>query len=297
MAGKKGKVTAKARVFKRPTFKQQPPLSMYSTSGIHDNQPTRNVKELHFAIYDWFTLELPKLPDDPAIDPGDFVYSYGLEESQNFLGQVTDAIGVDRGTGVTKNRIKSVTLEVLSPDTSLEVAIIMSNLTKRVSLPLIVSGTPTPTSIVTLPTASPNAMIGQNSTVVHPDVRRAWVQVAHWDWRSMFSDTQLQPLYTQYDGSANPARNGIGLELFRVGVYDSIDGSILYSPSTGPVGLDFRVKIDLAAPVGLMPTPLRFKGYYNGFAGLPTFKIPSPASLATDKTPVQYQIKGVQNLM
>lgn len=299
MAGKKGKATkAKARVFSRPKLQQmQPPLSMYSTSGIHDSEPTRNVKELHFAIYDWFTLKLPKVP---ATAPGSFVYSYGLEESQNFLGQVTDVTGDDQGTGVTKNRIKSVTLELLSPETALEVALEVQpgNLTRKVSLPLIVSGCPVPTSVVTLPSASPNAMIGQNSTVVHPDVRRAWVQVAHWDWRTMFSDTQLMPVYTQYDATASPARNGIGIELFRLGAYDSIDGSILYSPSSGVVGLDFRVRIELAAPIGLLPTPLRFRGSYNGFAGSPTLTVPiDPDTLAKDKTPVQYQIKGVQNLI
>lgn len=295
MAGKRGKATKpKARVFTRPKLQVQPPLAAYANSGIHDSEPTRNVKELHFAIYDWFTLELPKFP--PSGSLADFVYSYGLEESQNFLGQVTDnpsGADSDRGTGITKNRLKSVTLEILSPDRNLEVASTSGNLTKEVALPLVVSGVPTPTSIVTLPAPSPNAVIGQNSTVVHPDVRRAWVKVAHWDWRTMFSDTQLQPMYTKYV-AANPTRDGIGLELFRLGLYDSVDGSILYSPSSGTVELNFRICIELAAPIGLMPKPLRFKGMLPAFAGIVTL---GDDMGKEDRTPVQYQIKGVQNLI
>lgn len=295
MAGKKGKAgRPKARVFTRPKLQVQPPLASYANSGIHDSEPTRNVKELHFAIYDWFTLELPKVPSTGSL--ADFVYSYGLEESQNFLGQVTDnpsGAESDRGTGVTKNRLKSVSLEILSPERSLEVANEVGNLTKEVALPLVVSGVPTPTSVVTLPAPSPNAIIGHNSTVVHPDVRRAWVRVAHWDWRTMFSDTQLQPLYTKYV-NADPARDGIGLELFRLGLYDSVDGKLLYSPSSGTVELNFRVCIELAAPIGLMPRPLRFKGMMSAFAGIVTL---SSTAGKEDRTPVQYQIKGVQNLM
>lgn len=172
MAGKKGKAKVKARVFTRPKLQIQPPLTAYANSGIHDSEPTRNVKELHFAIYDWFTITLPKVP--PTGSLADFVYSYGIEETQNFLGQVTDnpsGDDSDRGTGITKNRIKTVTLEILSPEKSIEVSAGTGNLTKQVSLPLVVSGVPTPTSIVTLPSPSPNAIIGQNSTVVHPDVR------------------------------------------------------------------------------------------------------------------------------
>lgn len=253
------------------------------------------MKELHFAIYDWFTITLPKVP--PTGSLADFVYSYGIEETQNFLGQVTDnpsGDDSDRGTGITKNRIKTVTLEILSPEKSIEVSAGTGNLTKQVSLPLVVSGVPTPTSIVTLPSPSPNAIIGQNSTVVHPDVRRAWVKVGHWDWRTMFSDTQLQPLYSIYDATANPSRDGIGLELMRIGLYDSVDGSILYSPSSGPVALNFRICVELAAPIGLLPTPLRFKGKMPAFAGIVTL---NKDASGQDRTPVQYQIKGVQNLI
>jgi hypothetical protein len=109
----------------------------------------------------------------------------------------------------------------------------------------------------------------------------------------MFSDTQLMPMYTKYV-TADPARDGIGLELFRLGLYDSVDGSILYSPSSGAVSLNFRICIDLAAPIGLMPKPLRFKGMLSAFAGIVTI---GAAAGETDRTPVQYQIKGVQNLM
>merc|ERR1712205_190537 len=99
---------------------------------------------MHFAIHDWFKLELPKKPTSGNMS--DFVFSYGLEESQNFLGQVTDSPADDRGTGVTKNRIKSVTLEILSPEGPLSVDAV-GNLSTKSALPLIVSAVPVPTSI------------------------------------------------------------------------------------------------------------------------------------------------------
>lgn len=109
----------------------------------------------------------------------------------------------------------------------------------------------------------------------------------------MFSDTQLQPYYTQYDSSADPTRNGIGVELFRLGVYDAVDGGILFSTSDSQVILDFRVTIELAAPIGLTPTPLRFNGRCRDFAGEGNNQV-----IGGDKdlSPVQYKIKGIQNL-
>jgi len=293
MAGNKGK-KQKARSFKRPKSFDAPPivLGMGPNGGIHDAEPTRNVKEMQFTIYDWFSVELPKVPT--AGNLADFVYSYGIEESQNFLGQVTDTVATDQGRGVTKNRIKSVSLDILSPQAAVEVAAGTGNLTKDVALPLVVSAVPVPTSEQATPaTPGPNALIGQNTTVVHPDVRRAWVRVGHWNWRTLFSDTQLQPFYSQYDSAADPSRNGIGLELVRLGLYNSVDGSILYSPSSGPVSFDFRICIEMAAPVGLTPTPLRFGARVKNFAGEANNEVVSGFS---DRTPVQYQIQGVQNL-
>jgi len=293
MAGNKGK--QKARSFKRPKSFQAPPivLGMGPNGGIHDAEPTRNVKEMCFTIYDWFTVKLPEVPT--AGNLPDFVYSYGLEESQNFLGQVTDSVAADQGRGVTKNRIKSVSLDILSPEGTVEVGVSGGNLTKKIALPLVVSAVPVPTAEqATAASPGPNALIGQNTTVVHPDVRRAWVRVGHWNWRTLFSDTQLQPFYSQYDPNANPTRNGIGLELVRLGLYNSVDGAILFSPSSGPVTFDFRIAIEIAAPIGLTPTPLRFSGLVKNFAGEANNEVVAGRS---DRTPVQYQIHGVQNLI
>merc|ERR1712176_1243277 len=117
---------------------------MGPNGGIHDAEPTRNVKEMHFTIFDWFTVKLPEVPT--AGNFPDFVYSYGIEESQNFLGQVTDVVAEDQGRGVTKNRIKSVSLDILSPEGTVEVGQQTGNLPKPVSLPLVVSAVPVPTS-------------------------------------------------------------------------------------------------------------------------------------------------------
>merc|ERR1712176_426062 len=137
---------------------------MGPNGGIHDAEPTRNVKEMHFTIFDWFTVKLPEVPT--AGNFPDFVYSYGIEESQNFLGQVTDVVATDQGTGVTKNRIKSVSLDILSPEGKLEAQTSVGNLEIKSSLPLIVSAVPVPTSVQTSVGANdPNAIIGQNSTV------------------------------------------------------------------------------------------------------------------------------------
>merc|ERR1712110_1261755 len=254
MAGNKGK--QKARSFKRPKSFQAPPivLGMGPNGGIHDAEPTRNVKEMCFTIYDWFTVKLPEVPT--AGNLPDFVYSYGLEESQNFLGQVTDSVAADQGRGVTKNRIKSVSLDILSPEGTVEVGVSGGNLTKKIALPLVVSAVPVPTAEqATAASPGPNALIGQNTTVVHPDVRRA---------------------------------------LVRLGLYNSVDGAILFSPSSGPVTLDFRIAIEIAAPIGLTPTPLRFSGLVKNFAGEANNEVVAGRS---DRTPVQYQIHGVQNLI
>lgn len=295
MAGNKGK-KQKARSFKRPVFSgATKPIVLGSgpNGGIHDLEPVRNVKEMRFAIYDWFTLDLPKVPSPGNL--ADFVYSYGIEESQNFLGQVTDDPATDQGRGVTKNRIRSVTLDILSPASTQEVRTSLSgNLNTVLSLPLVVSAVPVPTSNqVSASSPGPNALIGQNSTVVHPDVRRAWVRVGHWDWQTLFSDTQLQPFYSQYVNTT-PTRNGVGLELVRIGMYDGVDGGVLYAPSTGPVRYDFRICIELAAPIGLTPTPLRFFGRVPQFAGENNNTV---VSGDTDESPVQYQIRGMQNLI
>lgn len=113
-----------------------------------------------------------------------------------------------------------------------------------------------------VPAADPDdtqtSLIGQNSTVIHPDVRRAWVMVAHWNWRTMFTDTQLQPFYTQYNSSVTPAEDGKGIELFRLAVVDSVNGLPLFNQQGGNLAgkLDFRVSVEIEGPIGLVPDPV-----------------------------------------
>lgn len=271
-----------------------PPVCELMTNGIGDSEPTRNVKELHFAMYDWFTVEAPKEETPPAAL--NHVYTYGLEETQNFLGQITQGTSDVDGTGLTKNRIKSVTLDILSPEGGFSAD--FNSAEYDVALPLIVSAVPVPSTNqgpIEQPPATPdsNSLIGQNSTVVHPDVRRAWIQVAHWNWLSLFSDTQLDPFYSLYVPGLDPPGDGIGLELFRLGLFDSVTGRVLRSPEGKTIAFNFRVKVELAAPVGLIPTPTRFTGRMSQFAGDSVKLVDG----APDITPVQYQLKGLQNLI
>lgn len=263
-------------------------------SNIGDNEPTRNVAELRFQYFDWFSYDIEKLGPRP-------VFSYGLDETQNFLGQIQNSLPDEAGIGQTKNRILSVSLDVLSPEGPLKYVDDVTPTPNEYtcSLPLVVSAVPVPASD---PDDTQTSLIGQNSTVVHPDVRRAWIRVAHWNWRTLFKDTQLQPKYTTYNNSVVPAEDGIGIELFRLAVVDSINGRTLNLQKDGEKAgkLDFRVAVEIAGPIGLVPDPVRFRGSYAAFAGLAqsiTPPVPSSPDSATDRTPTQYKLLAMQNLL
>jgi len=264
-----------------------PPVQL-SSMGIGDNEPIRNEKELHFAMFDWFDWSLS------VTDP---VYIYGFDLNQNFLGSVNDP-GV-LGTGVTKNRIKSVTLDMLSPSGPFSAAVAPNQGQSAidVTLPLVVSGIPVPSQLMEAgPTVVENSIIGQQSTAVHPDVRRSWIRVGHWNWETEFSNTQLEPYYTNFK-EADEDPDKWGLEILRLSLFDASTGSALYGV-TGTLQnerIQFRIKIELACPVGLTPKPTRYKARADKFAGVVPILY---SSVSTDiKSPVQYQLKGIQNLI
>lgn len=262
-------------------------------SNIADSEPTRNVAELRFTLYDWFSYNI----DDLGVRP---VFSYGIDETQNFLGQIQNSLPDEAGVGQTKNRIVSVSLDVLSPSGPIAYRDTTgsSPVDLECDLPLVVSAVPVPASD---PDDTQTSLIGQNSTVIHPDVRRAWVRVGHWNWRSMFTDTQLQPFYTQYNSSVTPAEDGKGIELFRLAVVDSVNGLPLFNQegSNKAGKFDFRVSVEIEGPVGLVPDPLRFRGSYSAFAGAAQSIYPpdNDPDKASDRSPTQYKLHGMKNLI
>jgi hypothetical protein len=262
-----------------------PPVCL-SSMGIGDNEPIRNEKELHFAMFDWF---------DWSLDKADPVYIYGFDLNQNFLGGVTDP-GI-LGAGVTKNRIKSVTLDMLSPSGPFRASTVPNASTGNidVTLPLVVSGVPVPSQLMdAAPTVVENSIIGQQSTAVHPDVRRSWIKVGHWNWESEFSNTQLEPYYSNFK-AADDDPDLWGLEILRLSLFDAATGAALYAIDGSATNerIQFRIKIELASPVGLTPKPTRYKARVNKFGGVVPI---SNTTVSTDnKSPVQYQLKSIQN--
>lgn len=287
--GKKGKVSP--RRFTPPKAKKPTqsfaPVSLASM-GIGDNEPIRNEKELHFAFHDWFDWSLS------AEDP---VYIYGFDLNQNFLGGIkeTDPLGA----GFTKNRIKSVTLDMLSPSAPFKACVApnTSTPTIEVTLPLVVSGIPVPEQLMdSAATEVPNSIIGQQSTAVHPDVRRSWIKVGHWNWETEFANTQLQPYYTNFKQDDTDPKIW-GLEILRLSLFDAATGNALYAVGSSSTNerLQFRIKVEMAAPVGLLPRPIRYKARCPAFGG--EVVVPPTSKLTDDKSPVQYQILGLQNLI
>jgi len=252
--------------------------ALMSTFG--DNEPIRNQKELTLVIHDWFEYAFP---DAYATRNNNRVYSYLLDLTQNFFAPQNSG----GNTNETKNRIKSVTLEALSPYQPIQYVGTfpgtppVEDPEAQTSIPLVVSACP----VLANDTDSGSSLVGQQSTVVHVDQRQSWIKVAHWDWHSIFANSQLLPNYP----SAQPE----SVELFRLSVADSINGAPLVNIETPfERGLSFRVAIEIACPITLVPNPLKFSGRADVFAGagfLPTYG-------AADESPVQYELKGLANM-
>jgi len=238
------------------------------SSGFGDNEPTRNTKELHIKVWDWLTWEIPT-----AVPPGSTpVTTYGMDLTQNFFGGVFSQGSIN----LTKNRVRSVTLEVLTPASAIDSG--GGALGGPVSLFQIVAAVP-----VTQAGSSGSSLVGQSTTVVHPDVRRPWVRVGKWNFMEIFDNTQFEPCYY----SAQP---GV-VELFRFSVIDAATGNQLLF-SAGETGIAFRLSVEISAPVALVPNPVRWEGVQTDFAGgnlLPT--------LAQATSPAQYEILRIANIL
>jgi len=237
------------------------------STGFGDNEPTRNTKELHIKVWDWITWEIPD-----TIPPGSTpITTYGMDLTQNFFGGVFSQGSIN----LTKNRVRNVTLEVLTPASAIDSGVQSSG---PVDLFQIVAAVP-----VTQQGSTGSSLVGQSTTVIHPDVRRPWVQVGKWNFMEIFDNTQFEPCYY----SAQP---GV-CELFRFSVIDAVTGNQLVF-SAGETGIPFRLSVEVSAPVSLVPDPIRWEGVQQQFAGgnlLPT--------LSQARSPAQYEILRIANIL
>jgi len=231
-------------------------------SSFGDNEPTRNKKEITVKIWDWIKYDYPA-----DITANNRIKSYALDLTQNFFAPAQSLANVNE----TKNRIKSVCLEALSPFEP----ITFNGGAARTGLPLVLAACP----VLADDTDSGSSLVGQSSTAVHVDQRQAWIKVAHWNWDSIFANTQLQPVY--------PPGAPESVELFRYSVVDSVSGNPIVEviEQGNDLGLTLRVCIEIACPVTLVPNPVKYDGEADVFAGAGFI-----GSFTVNQTPVQYEL-------
>jgi len=239
-----------------------------SHSGFGDNEPTRNTKELRLKVWDWVEWALVNAPTP---DP---IYVYGLDLTQNFFGTPITTGGIDS----TKNRVRSVSVEILTPPGP-----VLFGAADESDLIMVLASVP-----VIASDDGGSSLVGQSTTVIHPDVRRPWTKVAHWDFTEIFTNSQFLPVYFAADTET--------MELFRLTVVDAVSGNTLFAPTTSREGykgpIQFRVCIELAAPITLVPNPRRFAGRANVFAGAGYSPI-----IAQDPSPTQYELVRMTNIV
>jgi len=260
--GRRSKKKAKAQALPPPF---RPLGTLMSSFG--DHEPTRNQKELTLKIWDWFKYDYPV--EDTVQGR---IKTYALDLTQNFFAPEQSLANVNE----TKNRIKSVTLEALSPFSPVE----YGGGANKTAVPLVLAACP----VLADDTDLGSSLVGQSSTVVHVDQRQAWIKVAHWNWHSIFSNTQLQPSY--------PAATPESVELFRLSVVDSVTGQAIVEVTDQGFdnGLTFRLCVEIACPVTLVPNPVKYAGTADVFAGagfVPTY--------VSDSSPVQYELLRLGN--
>lgn len=80
-------------------------------------------------------------------------------------------------------------------------------------------------------------------------------------------------------------------------LFDAATGSALYAVTGSSTNerLQFRIRIEMAAPVGLLPKPKRYVARAPAFGGV--VEIPTGSVLTDEKSPVQYQLLGLQNMI
>lgn len=266
------KGTRQRRQLAKAKAKALPPPSRTlhsSMASFGDNEPTRNKKELTLKIWDWIQYDYPVGSSGPGADR---IKTYALDLTQNFFAPQVDVANISE----TKNRIKSVSIECLSPFQPITYRTAATEGETRItSTPLVLAACP----VLADDTDGGSSLVGQSSTVVHVDQRQAWIKVAHCDWHSIFGNSQLLPNY--------PTATPESVELFRLSVVDAITGQpIAYVQDQGDaLGLTFRVCIEIACPVTLVPNPTKYDGVASVFAGsgfVPTY--------SQNFSPVQYEL-------
>lgn len=263
-----------------------------SRSGVSFGDGTshaRNTKEVVMRMYDWFTVDLPT--SDVAGTAG--VTAYSLDLSQNFFNPQPGSTSSDTGN-LTKNRISRVVLDVMTPGGPITYNPDQSGATvvKQTALPMIQAGVPCMEYESGTVSPSPSSLVGQSSLVLHPDLRRPWVTVGSWNYDEIFRNTLIQPWYADTKDEAGY------MELFRIRAVDGVDGVLMAQPSSGsePVFLSssfqFRVMIEIACPIALVPQPKVAVGVDPFFAG-PQYN----ATYTEERTPMQYQLMSLQNAL
>jgi hypothetical protein len=252
------------------------------------SEHARNAKELVVRMYDWFSVQLPKY-EQGQNTVGIFAYAFDL--SQNLFNASGALIGADG----TKNRIKKVHLDVMTPGGPIKYTVPTGTgqLTETTSLPMVQSAVPCLEYESGTAGPAPSALIGQSTLVLHPDVRRPWQPVGKWDYTKMFRDTQIQPWY------ADTVLQAGFMELFRLQFVDGVTGDVLCNTPAPTPPLDyvaeklqFRVMIEIACPVALIPEPARATGldpFFSGASYAPTY--------TEDKSPMQFELVGLQNAL
>jgi len=269
--GKKKVQTQKVKNAKAAKSKTQTALAprvdgnfLTSFNGFGDDEPTRNKKELRIRVWDWIEWDLV---DQSTPQP---IGLYGLDLTQNFFGTVNPLVGIDQ----SKNRVHKVTLELLTPASP-----VTFGDNARADLILVLASVP-----VIASDDGGSSLVGQSTTVIHPDVRRPWVKVGEWNFTEIFTNSQFLPVYFAADTET--------MELFRYSVVDAVTGNPLFLDSATPNPLQFRVSIELGAPITLVPEPRRFTGRANVFAGAGY----SPV-VTEDDTPTQYELMHLTNIV
>lgn len=232
-----------------------------------DNQPSMGTKELRFTLVDWIQVQVNKDDGQGFNTP---VYTYHLDVGQPFFANASTEIGL----GQVRAKVKRVRVWMLTPEEQVDA---------KIPLIQIVLGLP-------VKDERPNAgleswsMVGQTSTIIHPDVRQPWVEVANINWEQSFENSQFQPV----EVPADPATDNMAL--FSLCALDAVTGETFYSMAD-PVRLEFKVEVDLQAPIPLVPQPIRWICYQR------TFDTHYDAGMSQDESPVQYILRGISSSM
>jgi hypothetical protein len=237
-------------------------------SFFGDNQPTQGVQELTFTVTDWINYIFNAPGTVPTV--AEPIYTYYFDVGQAFFSPTVSTAGVDS----TRAKVRKVKLWFLTPPSAITVE------SGEVPLLQVLSALP-----VKDEQNSETSLIGQGNTIIHPDVRQPWVMVGNWNWESMFENSQFQPLeYTPID-----ARFKDPMAMFTVAIINAVTGDP-FPVDADPIVGQFKVELEIQAPIPLVPTPLRGIGYTQNF-------LQQPPALSQDDSPVQYSLKRIQNQM